>query len=460
MVAITAIFQMVWFVLCCVLCATIAASSRRTVDAFGFSSTNENQQHGRTRTTSFRLHETTSDVDATSAKSVSDAAATAAAPQTVELFDSVVRCIDALYPPQGLDQRIALSRKDGYWPFISAGEDPPQELVYGEFDVALLEQALQRSLEILGREPKNIGKNDDDDNNNNNNNNNSDDDDEIVFCDMGSGTGRLVLAAAALHPNWKLCKGIELLETIHEEALEKLESCRRPKPPTVAAAGEEDNQDQLQPTTNEENENEDPLTEAVLNSDFNVPASENTEFSLASNDSNDGPSSLLPLAPIELECGSFADPYSSFYNADILFCFSTAMPNHIIIDLARSIGRQCRPGTIVITTEYKLPSGGVLDPLPDDSDYPSGDYQIELLETLSGDCTAVGGESTVFLQKVVQSVGTGERRVEPTLPVSELAYRAIIQMEENDTSTVFLRQASNQMAFLGFPDRWRPKSTI
>lgn len=452
MVAITAIFQMFWFLLCSVLCVIIAASQR--VDAFGFSSTNHNnnhnhQQHGRTRTASFPLHETTAEADAsdTSAKTSASASA-AAAPPTVEFFDSVVRCIDELYPPQGLDQRIALSRKDGYWPFISAGEDPPQELVYGEFDVALLEQALQRSLELLlGRE------------------NNNKNDDEIVFCDMGSGTGRLVLATAALHPNWKLCKGIELLETIHEEALEKLESCRRSQS-TVAATGEEDqdqDQDQLQQTTNDENENEDPLTEAVLDSDSNIPASESTEFLLAWNDSNnsddDGPS-LLPLAPIELECGSFADPYSSFYDADILFCFSTAMPNHILIDLARSIGRQCRPGTIVITTEYKLPSGGVLDPLPDDPDYPSGEYQIELLETLSGDCTAVGGESTVFVQKVVKSVGIGERRVEPTLPVSELAYRAILHMEENDTSTVFLRQVSNQMAFLGFPDSCRPKSTI
>jgi len=378
--------------------------------------------------------------------------------------DFVIRCIDELYPPQGLDQRIALSRTDGYWPFIAAGEDPPQELVYGEFDVALLRKSLVRSRELLDL--------DDDD---------CDCDDEnIVFCDLGSGTGRLVLATAALHPNWKLCKGIELLESIHEEALEKVQSCRRRRPPpSVEEDRVQTDHDKIEGKKEDPNKNN---TEAVfvLDSDSNsdIPTAESnnnntgTEFDFAlvssinnnnnNNNNNDNDNDNdnrppLPLAPIELECGSFADPYSSFYDADILFCFSTAMPHHVLIDLARSIGRQCLPGTIVITTEYKLPSGGVLDPLPDDPDYPSGEYEIELLDTVSGDCKAVGGESTVFLQKVVKSVGTGKRRVRPLLPVSELAYRAILSMEENDTSAMFLRQASNQMAFLGFPESWRPK---
>jgi hypothetical protein len=30
-------------------------------------------------------------------------------------YQSIARSIDELFPPQGLDQRIALSRKDGYW---------------------------------------------------------------------------------------------------------------------------------------------------------------------------------------------------------------------------------------------------------------------------------------------------------------------------------------------------------
>lgn len=319
--------------------------------------------------------------------------------------DSVVECIDGLYPPQGLDQRIALSRKDGYWPFISTGEDPPQELVYGEFDVGLLDESLQKARQLLPADTK---------------------DEDIVFCDLGSGTGRLVLAAAALHPNWKKVKGIELLESIYQEAQETIESCRRDE----IAIEEEEGSDESESETS---------------------SSEDSGFVLTSNDGHE-----LPLAPIELECGSFTDPYSSFGDADILFCFSSCLPQNIRIDLARSIGRQSRPGTIVITTEYQLPAGGVLDPLPDDPDYPSGEYEFELLESFSGNCNAVGGTSTVYIQKVTKSLGTGTQRVQPELPLSEICYRAIQYMEEND-STVFLRQVSNQMAFLGFPDSWRPK---
>jgi hypothetical protein len=384
---------MLWFAWC------YATAALGLADAFGFSSISKNQQG----TTSSRLYEIS---------------------QSAAVVDSVVECIDELFPPQGLDERIALSRKDGYWPFIAAGEDPPQELVYGEFDVSFLEQSLERARELVDK-----------------------DDEDIVFCDLGSGTGRLVLAAAALHPNWKSCRGIELLETIHQEAVEKLQSCRR-RPPVV--------EDRLE--SNHENDGEgtpnDPKT-VVLDSDSQSSVAESksntgTEFSLASKNGE------LPLAPIELESGSFTDPYSSFFDADIIFCFSSCLPSNIRINLARSIGRQCLPGTIVLTTEYKLPSGGELEPLPDDPDYPSGEYEIELVDTLSGSCTAVGGESTVYVQRVVKSVGTGTRRVQPPVPVSELAYRAIQYMEEND-STVFLRQVSNQMAFLGFPESWRPK---
>ena len=359
--------------LCYALFGTIAISTH------AFVTTNHHQLHS----SATRLGETTTEA----ASSV----------------DTVVECIDELYPPQGLDQRIALSRKDGYWPFISTGEDPPQELVYGEFDVGLLDESLQKARQMLPSDKK---------------------DEEIIFCDLGSGTGRLVLAAAALHPNWKQVKGIKLLESIYQEAQETVDSCRRKETPAEDEQAEETSENS---------------------------ASEESDFVLTSDSGHE-----LPLAPIELECGSFTDPYSSFGDADILFCFSSCLPQNIRINLARSIGRQSRPGTIVITTEYQLPAGGVLDPLPDDPDYPSGEYEFELLDSFSGNCNAVGGTSTVYIQRVTKSLGTGTQRVQPELPLSEIAYRAIQYMEEND-STVFLRQVSNNMAFLGFPDSWRPK---
>jgi len=313
--------------------------------------------------------------------------------------DSVVKAIYKLFPPEGLEQRIALSRKDGYWSYISSGQEPPKRFVYGEFDITLLEKSLERSCELLQKDNENI-----------------------VFCDLGSGTGRLVLAAAALHPNWKLCRGIELLTSIYEESLDKLESCRR---------------NPLADTSIQQQQNDD----------------EKGKLNTMELFSDDGP---LPLAPIQIECASFDSPYSSFYDADILFCFSSCLNNNSRINLSRSIRRQCLPGTIVITTEYQLPEAGTVPAVPDDPDYPCGEYELELVDTFVGPCAAVGGESTVYLHRVLKSVGTGQRRIEPKLPVSELAYRAIQYMEKTD-STKFLIQVSNQMAFSGFPESWRPK---
>jgi hypothetical protein len=42
------------------------------------------------------------------------------------------------------------------------------------------------------------------------------------------------------------------------------------------------------------------------------------------------------------------------------FCFSSAMPYPVMIQLARAVGRQWLPGTLVITTEYQLPLGGTI----------------------------------------------------------------------------------------------------
>jgi len=422
---------LIWLTLLCALWAIMitATATPLWADAFAFSFSKKKRcesgcWNSRYKHNSFALYETSESLS-----------------KSGEFSDSVVQAIDELFPKQGLEQRIALSRKDGYWPFIKAGEDPPQELVYGEFDVLLLQKSLERSRVLLRKDDK-----------------------DVVFCDLGSGTGRLVLATAALYPMWKLCRGIELLESIHEEALKIMQSCRRERHvieedvfDAINNANSNTTDDDAESGEKYDDEkHESNITTKVTDegvgsdTDSHDDTTYKTEFSLAS---NDGP--LLPLAPIELECGSFTDPYGSFCDANILFCFSSAMPNHILVDLARSIGRQSLPGTIVITTEYKLPLGGSLDPLPDDPEYPCGEYELELLETISGDCTAVGGESTVFIHRVVKSVGTGKRRVRPVLPPSELAYRAIKHMEEIDTQ-IFLNQVSNQMAFLGFPDSWRP----
>lgn len=371
-------------------------------------------------------------------------------------YQSLVNAIDQIFPPQGLDQRIALSRKDGYWPFVSTGDDPPKEFVYGEFDIAFFNKAVERAIEIYGIR------------------------DDLTFCDLGSGTGRLVLTAAAMHP-FKLVRGVELLPSIHEEAIQTLDSCKNTKvekeqtnsisPNSVTQQEDRDTaKDMYLKQYRQFSPSDDWLNQLSQSFDDNADGREYEETIIGEDkmrieDNNQshseysiGSNKEIPLAPIELTCGSFDDPYEFFGDANIVFCFSSAMPYHVIINLARSIGRQCQQGTLVLTTEYALPEGGVIDAFEDDPNVPYGEYKFELLEELHGFCDATGGESTVFIQRLAQSLGTGRRISKPKLDVSDLCYSVVKEVESNDKekldSKSFLRNVYNQMAFLGLPESW------
>ena len=137
-------------------------------------------------------------------------------PNTVSLsrvcYGDVLDALETIYPKQDLSKRNAISRKDGYWQFIESGEEPPKFLTYGEFDLLFFAQLLDRahfhySEANPGDEKKDCsdwsGK---------------------TFLDIGSGTGRLVVGAAALHPGFKLCRGLEILPGIHQTAVEIISS--------------------------------------------------------------------------------------------------------------------------------------------------------------------------------------------------------------------------------------------
>jgi hypothetical protein len=386
-----------------------------------------------------------------------------------ELLDA----IDTLFPPQGLPERMALSRKDGYWPFIQSGEEPPQEFVYGEFDVTFFCSVLDRARELLSAQ-----------------NSDRDLDEEAIFCDLGSGTGRLVLAAAAWH-SWKLCRGIELLEGIHDQAVEKSDACRRGgggdfnkeksnTTPEPAATPPSNAHDAYFQQYNQSTASGDELWVPQLSNEFDgdeneEDADDSSELSqieeseseeLSSSPSNEyvlttsGGDKELPLSPIQLACGSFEDPYEFFGDSHVIFVFSTAMPYPILVNLARAVGRQCMEGCLVITTEYQLPLGGELEPFEGDPTLPYGPYALELVESFTGPCPSVGGESTVFIHRVTKSYGTGEPFVKPKLSMSDYAYQVVQALDAGaltpDPKT-FLRNVSNQMAFIGLPDHWRPK---
>ena len=99
---------------------------------------------------------------------------------------------------------------------------------------------------------------------------------EKTFTDVGSGTGRLVaIGAAELHPNFKLCKGLEILQGIHENAVSNLEICTK----------------------------SDATKSISFGSDKEIGE--------------------LSLAPIEFLCGSFEDPYEYLGDSDLIEMMSS-----------------------------------------------------------------------------------------------------------------------------------------
>ena len=461
------------------------------------------------------------------------------------LYRDVVNALQALYPPDTLEERNAVSRTDGYWPYIQKGDDPPLQYTYGEFDVIFFAQLLDRVLLYQQQQqeggtassssssssssslPSSLEEDDNNSNNSNNNNRTSSTTwNDKVFLDLGSGTGRLVMAAAALHPGWKLCRGIEILPTISQVAQTKLDSCCRCRhddekndslvDSVVVVGGgekkEETHQEEEEWVENEvgllvkktmapkestqqdSNKNADHRFHQSTDNDddtdlppppatYSMPYGSDTTNASTTTSSTSTTSEVekdqqrqqqrrLPLAPIEFVCGSFDDPYTYFGDADCVFCFSSCMSPTILQSLSQAIGRQCRPGTMVITTDFSLPLVGTIDPHPDDPSLPHGDYELELLEPttgIDGYCWLTGGQSTAYIHRVKTSLweedggtGMGRRRFPPELSVSEKAYRAIKAVEEErDEGAVirFLSGVRNNMFFAGFPEHWLPDPT-
>lgn len=116
-----------------------------------------------------------------------------------ERYTSQRAAFSSLYPPAELHLRNAASRTDGYWAFVAKKEEPPPGLTYGEFPLGFFSLLLEQALAAGGKSAE-----------------------DSVLADLGSGAGRLVLWAAATQA-WKLCKGVELLPSLHAAALAKLE---------------------------------------------------------------------------------------------------------------------------------------------------------------------------------------------------------------------------------------------
>lgn len=115
---------------------------------------------------------------------------------TVLVPPHVTKAVDTLYPASAYSARrnlardaaLAASSRTTAEGIPLAGDD----MVYGEFDLAFFAQLLELAAPQPGDE----------------------------FCDLGSGAGRLVLAAALLYPDtWSNCHGVELSGPLHDAAI-------------------------------------------------------------------------------------------------------------------------------------------------------------------------------------------------------------------------------------------------
>ena len=144
----------------------------------------------------------------------------------------------------------------------------------------------------------------------------------------------MVLAAAALHPTLALSRGVELLPSLHDTAVD---------------AARQQQQHMLATTT------------------------------------------AAVVAPVQLVCASFED--ACFADSDCVFCFSTCMKD-VLESLAHTIVQQCRPGTVVITTDYALPAAAAV------RRNDSSSVQIQQVQERSTGCALIGGDCMVYFHRV------------------------------------------------------------
>jgi Histone methylation protein DOT1 len=298
---------------------------------------------------------------------------------------NVDHLLNELYPPSQLAGRNALSRTDGYWRYMQQGLAPPASLTYGEFDLYGLAQVLEEAIGIVRSDPSKQFS----------------DWHDCVFTDLGSGTGRLVLGAAALY-SWKLCRGIELLPSLHQ---------------TAVAMAQERDATILQNTAAAAAAQHRHLDAAAVGALYNhQPAAAAVAVGTSS-------AFYLTGSAVELRCGSFADADDRadtvyFGDSDCIFSFSTCMNGQTMDLMGQAIRNQCRPGTVVITTDYRLPettsAGSSSSDDDDDDDEPpwwldddsspsrKRKRRIRLLKEIPTYCQLVGGECTAFLHQVVE----------------------------------------------------------
>jgi SAM-dependent methyltransferase len=207
-----------------------------------------------------------------------------------------------LFPPAEYEQRNGQSRKDGYWSFVGKGEEAPLEFTYGEFPLQLFSKLVDRACELL---PLTANAQQE-----------CNDRSGVSIGDLGSGTGRLALWAAATSV-WKRVVGIEYLPSIAADGIAKLSIAR-------------------------------------------------------------GMPTLLQTEDVQLIEGSWDDPDAlDWADLDVAFAYTTAITANedgVLEGLSSALARRLRRGCIVVTTDYRLDPEGfeVLDKIEGQNDGVGG----------------------------------------------------------------------------------------
>ncbi|GMI47406.1 hypothetical protein TrCOL_g3667 [Triparma columacea] len=124
-------------------------------------------------------------------------------PHESTLF-SAYDTVDTIFNPDDVETRNAASRTSGYWRYVQKGKEPPLEFTYGEFPISSFERVIKSA---ITHHPSPS---------------------PTTFFDLGSGAGRLVVAASLLFPSLTSCTGVEILPSLHEFASSILSSNPNP----------------------------------------------------------------------------------------------------------------------------------------------------------------------------------------------------------------------------------------
>ena len=93
---------------------------------------------------------------------------------------------------------------------------------------------------------------------------------------------------------------------------------------------------------------------------------------------------------------------TSFINMDLMkqveIFKRIIMEKEVLEMISKAVGTQCKVGTIVITTDYEIPTSGTVA----NTNGAETPYRFELLEQMDGYVWVVGGICTAYFFRLVE----------------------------------------------------------